>query len=109
VSGFSQITDAPLTTRMRWYADLNCYRAPADFPLALPAIEGHAAKHDNGIWHLAWRTVSSSLPEAESSLGWWVNELGKTPGEWRAWWRGRKECDQAAADEALAAFAGETA
>jgi len=86
------VREFPLETRQRWYAEMNCWKSPADFPVPLPKYnEGVAegapyGRHTNPAWNEAWNAVQSSLTEPEQSLGWWLFELGKTEHEWRAWW-----------------------
>ncbi|WP_271678874.1 hypothetical protein [Thermomonas mangrovi] len=100
----SAISAAPLQTRMRWSADLNCFRAPSDFPLQLPELDGDRKKFEDTKWSEAFKAVNDTLNDAETSLGWWVFELKRTPAEWKSWWisRGRSRSD---ANAAISAFA----
>lgn len=84
------IAAAPLETRQRWFAEMNCWRAPADFPVALPSFEDHFAQSKDPTWRKAWDAVSASMSAAEMSLGWWLHELHKTEDEWRVWWNSRQ-------------------
>ena len=36
-------------------------------------------------YRLAWDAVCLALGEVGMSRAWWLVELGKTEGEWRAW------------------------
>ena len=74
----------------RWYCDLNCFRVPQGFPLALPEIEDNRKKMEHPDYRLAWNAVTCALGEEGVSRAWWLVELGKTEGEWRTWWAARK-------------------
>lgn len=83
------ITSAPLETRMRWYAEINSWRIPEDFPVDMADVASldDRAKFKDPKWQAAWRALTGSMTEAEMSLGWWLHALGKTEDEWATWWR----------------------
>jgi len=71
----------------QWYCDLNCFRHPEGFPEDLgPIDEAHSS---TGLRLAAWMVVSAAIGEEESSLAWWVLELGRTEEAWREWWGSR--------------------
>lgn len=85
---------ADLLTRMRWYATLNTWKNPPDFPWPLPP-EGHHDEQGNDRYtnvdaRAAFRAVTDSLTDAEMSLGWWVYSLNRSVDEWAEWWSGRE-------------------
>lgn len=97
---FSPVAAAPVGTRMRWYAAMNSWRVPEDFPVAIATDHGPGqARHPD--WNAAWRAVTDNLTEAQASLGWWIYELMRTPEEWRAWWVGNRRLSAEAADDAI--------
>jgi hypothetical protein len=69
----------------QWYCDLNCFRTPQGFPLELPEITDYREKMKEPTYRLAWDAVCLALGEVGMSRAWWLVELGKTEGEWRAW------------------------
>ncbi len=73
----------------QWYCDLNCFRTPQGFPLELPDITANREKIEDPAHRLAWDAVCLALGEVGMSRAWWLVELGKTEGEWRAWWAAR--------------------
>ena len=82
------IVEAPLETRMRWYADFNSWRIPEDFPgdmADVAHLDGHA-KFKDPKWQAAWNALTESMTGAEMSLGWWLHALNRTEEEWAAWW-----------------------
>lgn len=69
-----------------WYCDLNCYRNPIGFPVALPELADDREKHKNPDFRLAWDAITSLLSEEDMSKAWWTIELCRTEKEWRTWW-----------------------
>ncbi len=94
------IQDADKETLERWYAKLNCYDLPDDFPLPLPSKKGREI-HDDPSFVRAWNEVTSRLTAAEQSRGWWIYALGETEQTWFEWWTSCGK-DRQAAVEALA-------
>lgn len=89
----AMVSGYPLETRQRWYAEMNRWGSPEDFPVPLPrfndGVEPFApyGRQTHPAWNEAWNVVSASLTPAEQSLGWWLFALDKTEDEWRSWWQ----------------------
>ena len=80
------IRKASRATLARWSAELDCWRCPEDFPVALPVIEDNWKKFKDPAWKDAWDAVRFPLTEAEQSLGWFIHQKIDTPEGWRSWW-----------------------
>ena len=86
-SGIVEMRNAPVETRMRWYAEMNSWRIPADLPFEVPDFQGdHRAQSNDPRWKLAWAALTDSLTAEEMSLGWWLHALGETKEAWQTWW-----------------------
>lgn len=83
------ITSAPLDTRRRWYAALNSYELPADFPVQELEPPSGIKEHGRSEWTVAFRAVQDTLSDDESSWGWWKYHMERPFAEWLAWWHGR--------------------
>ena len=73
----------------KWYCDLNCFRIPEGFPIALNDHEDDREKMKDPAHMLAFHAVSEALGKDGTSRAWWMVELGRTEAEWRTWWESR--------------------
>lgn len=87
----------PLHTKMRWFAEINSWRIPDDFPVQVPAEwkgKEMMPERNDPEWRAVFDGATQGLTDAEASLGWWLfSTLKKTPLEWLAWWEGRGKHD----------------
>jgi hypothetical protein len=86
------IESAPIATRRRWYAELNSWTLPADFPIQGIKPCEEAGHHVGSDWYFAMRALETFISEQDRSWGWWKHNIGRTFAEWSAWWKqqGRK-------------------
>lgn len=76
----------------KWYCDLNCFRLPEGFPIALVECGGNDQETMKNPAHkLAFEAVAEALGDEGTSRAWWLVELGRTEDAWRTWYAAR-EC-----------------
>jgi hypothetical protein len=77
-------TYAPATL-MRWYANLNAWKVPEDFPLPCEAVPCTGYPASTPQFNAAMKWLRSALSEQQQSWGWWREEKLGTFPEWSAW------------------------
>lgn len=98
------ISDAPLATRMRWYAEMNTWQVPADFPIKVEGgwANNHEQSRDPAL-RAAWNALTETLTEPQQSLAWWLHSsMKQTPENWRRWWVNDRKRPAEEADALLA-------
>jgi hypothetical protein len=79
------------STRMRWFAQMNCWAVPADLPLETEPDWEPCKEYRERFpkWVAAMRAVRASLTDEQQSWGWWRQEMLGTFAEWSEWWISR--------------------